>query len=281
MSIDPRVKKIDGTYELTCEKRKKIRYYFATAMVMFGLVFVSVIVLTTSKTSGPIWTLPLESQVAELGLFISIILTMILFFKTPVLTFEKRIFMGLYNSYKSLARYNNLAGSSSQEHSDFDKSFESLKKVSLELTARTEKSRNTDMGTEINRMFCMLGELIQTRILPTLQKKNNLSQQEENVLQLADTFADISFNRIQSLTGTLEKLGKGDSVKLRSSFLESYPRLRSYFNHAYKLIGSIIVVFFVAFLFSVVFQKPISDFAVAIFAAIFVMFAAWEFRSNK
>jgi hypothetical protein len=281
MLADPRVKKINGTNVLTCEKKKKIRYYFAAAMAMFGIMFVSFFVLTTSGTSGPVWTLPLEKQAAEAGLFISVIIFLVLFIKFPFITFEKRIFLGLYKAYNFLSRYNSLEGSSSQEQSDFEKAFESLKKVSLELKGGTERVKYTDIGTEINKLFNKMGELIQTRILSSMQKKKDLQQHEENILQLADAFADVTFNRIQATVDNLEKLEKSESIALKSSFLESHPRVRFYYIHAYKLIGSLLIVFSVALIFSIIFQKPISDFAVAIFAAFFVLFGAWEFKSNK
>jgi hypothetical protein len=280
MSFDPRVKKIDGTKEITFEKRKQGRYYFIASMIMFGVTFVSYFVWNPSVNSGPLWTLPLESQITLPTTFLSIIIGILLFYKSPVLTFEKRIFLELYTSYKCLTRYNSLAGSSSQEYSDFEKAFESLKSVSLELK-KVEKSKYSDIKTEINRLFVKMGELIQTRLLPSIKREKDLKENEENILQLADTFADINFNRVQSMIGNLEKLEKNEPIALESSFLESHPRVRSYYAHVYKLIVSLFVVFFVALLFSIIFQKPISDFAVYIFTAFFVLFGAWEFKSNK
>jgi hypothetical protein len=85
---------------------------------------------------------------------------------------------------------------------------------------------------------------------------------------------------IDSAIKSLEEIPKEGKFEPKPSFLQSKPLLRSLLIHGGRLVVSVALVTGVAVVFSVVFSKSISDFAVDIFLAAVTLFAAWESRSR-
>jgi len=253
-----------------------------SAFVFLGVMLVSGSLGTVVGIEGPIWVQPLIAQILMVVMFVSVIASLISiqYSNYVIMSFEKRSFLKIYDAWKCLARYNSLSGSFSQEHSDLDRAMNLMHSISKKFTAAKDKSKLSDIGKEVNAKYYDLGMMIQNRILPNLQKKNELSRYEEELLGLAEVFADISFNRLNSCIDGLWKLPESERFKPKPSFLEAHSDLRSALIHIGKFSVSSVVVTSVALLLSNIFQRPVSEFAPYILTSIFVLFVAWEFKSK-
>jgi hypothetical protein len=272
--------KLDGIYEATLQKERKSRLLTISAFVSFGVMLVSGSLATVYAEEGSIWIQPLIVQILMVVMFVSVIASFFSIEYSKIMSFEKGIFLKIYDAWKCLARYDSLSGSVSQEHSDLDRAMKLMHNVSKKFMARKDKSKLSDIGKEVNAKYHDLGVLIQNRILPNLQKENELARYEEKLLELAEVFADISFNRLHSCTDGLRKLPESERFKPKPSFLEAHSDLRSALIHIGKFSVSSVVVASVALLLSNIFQRPISEFAPYILTSIFVLFVAWEFKSK-
>ena len=277
----PNIQKLNGIYELASKKHRKERFFLAGSISSLGIMlFTGFLGAAFGIDNIPIFLQPLVVQISFAGMVISTVFAIALVQKSRLVSFEKRIFLKVFEAYKRLSRYNNLVGSPSQEHQDLEKGIDLLYRVCLVLKERANKNVLSDIGKEVNVLRCNLSNLIQTRILSSLQKGGDLKKDVENVLLLADTFADISYSKFQSCIGQLESLQELSSFKPKPPFIESHPKLRSYLLHFGRLCISIIVVLAVALMLSLIFQKQIADFAPYILGSIFVLFVTWEFRSR-
>jgi xanthosine utilization system XapX-like protein len=277
--------KIDGIYELTVKKKRRNRNLMTVAVISFGIGLVSGFLFSVfGENNTPLISQPLYAQITMILALVSILVSYLIIYvvqRFMVVPFEKENFLKVYNAHKCLERYDSLKGSASQEQSDFDKAVNLLYGVSLNLKGRGERSSRLDIGKEINATFSKVGELIQNRILPNIQQEKESPQKRDLILELADTLADVSFERLYSLISNLEKLPKSDSFKPKPSFLQAHSTFRSVLIHVSKFFVSVAVVMSMAFFLSNMFQKPISDFGPYILTSIFVLFVAWEFKSRE
>lgn len=198
--------------------------------------------------------------------------------RTPQISFEKKIFLDVFDAHSHLERFINLSGSTSQQKSDFDKCLRLLEKASKKLLTRKTRSTKSDLLREAYEKYSKLGELIQTKILFYLKEKDTYTALH-HIKPIVNTFADANSQRLVSCLKSLEAIPhKGDFNPPKSLFMAN-PRLRSVLIHLGRFSASIIVVTLVAFLLSQIFSVPLAEFAVYTLGATFLVFVTWEFKS--
>jgi hypothetical protein len=134
---------------------------------------------------------------------------------------------------------------------------------------------------EAGNKYTRFGEAIQSKILYQVRERKNLSIIEEKTLELAESLAEASATSLDSSIASIESIQGGGEFKSEAFFLKSKPHLYSLMWHTFKLLVSVFVVTVVAAILAAAFSKPLSDFAVYMLGAIFVVFATWEFKSYK
>jgi len=207
------------------------------------------------------------------------ILAFIISFKIPRISFEKRIFLTVFDAHSHLKRYDKLSGSTAQQKADLEKAIELLNKVSKRLFKRKKRSTKSDLLTEAYGKYSKLGEYIQAKILFYV-KNDKIFQALHHITTIVNTFADINSQKLDLCLKSLEALPKGGDFKPPPSILESKPRLRSTLVHLGRFSICAIVVILVAVFLAYIFSTPISEFAPYILGSIFVLFVSWEFKSK-
>jgi hypothetical protein len=228
----------------------------------------------------PTFQLPITSQILFVLMTISIIAAMFLLIRADPLSFEKRVFLRTLDAYECLETYNALSGSTAQKESDLHEAKNILERISERLLARKRVNTVYDLIQEVNDKYVKIGELIQTKILFYLGKRKELPMIQQTTLGLAESFAEASCNRLDSCVKSIEGLPESGPFTSKPSFLESRPRLRSFFVHLGRLGVSATLVVGVAYVLSYVFSIPLSDFAIYILGSTFVLFSTWEFKSK-
>lgn len=204
----------------------------------------------------------------------------ILIANSKPLSYEKRLFLRILEAYEYIESFNALSGSSSQEESNLLEAEKSLERVSERLLENKGEKNTYDLFQAAINKYAKIGELIQTKILFYLRNKKELLLIQQKILVLANGFAEASSSRLDSCITSIDTIPEKGELKPRPSFLQSRPRLRSLFIRSGKLAVSIFTVVVVAYGLSILFSRPLSDFAVEILVATFVVFAAWENRSK-
>ncbi|MDH5482678.1 MAG: hypothetical protein OEY22_07360 [Candidatus Bathyarchaeota archaeon] len=228
----------------------------------------------------PVLQLPLANQIFFVLIFIPPIIATFLLTRVDPLSFEKRMFLKTLDAYECLETFNALSGSQSQKESDLHEAKKILEKISERLLARKEKSTSYDLIKEVNGKYVKIGELIQTKILFYLRNRKELPMIQQKIIDMADSFAEASNSRLDSCITNIESISETGEFRLKPSFLEARPRLRSFLAHSGRLGASAVLVIGVAYVLSCVFSKPLSDFAIIILGSTFVVFSAWEFKSK-
>jgi len=239
-----------------------------------------VVISILSPEQEPMWLKPPIVQFLFILAFSSAIAAFILFEKVEVLPFEKKNFLKTLDAYECIARFVRRSDSPLQDESDIKEAEKLLKAVSSAFVEREGKDRYFDIVREINNRYIKLGKLIQTKILFYCKRKKDLGLIKEKILELADTLAEVSSEKLDSCINSLESIPETGPFKPSPTFLESHSRLQSFISHGSRLLFSFILVLVIAVILSFAFSRPISEFATYVLASTFVLFAAWEFKSK-
>ncbi len=281
MPMPQQTSKVEGIYEIALSKNRKSQYYSIGALILLCVMLFSGVLLSTfEKNQSPIWELHPASQVLTLGVSFSPLGAVLLLLKSKNLSREKKDFINAYKAYKLLARYNNLKDCPSQLPSDVAKAKKYLIKLSLSFCDRQPSIAISDIAKQLNALYESIGKMVQTRIINKLSRKEELPLLEELAFSIAETLADNSFNKLQSLQDSLSALAGEGSEQSNSSFLSSHATIKKGLLYGGKLVVSILSVSTVAFVIASILQRNISEFGPYILASSFVLFVAWVFKTK-
>ena len=273
-------KKLVGIRTTSRKQYSKWLRYMRGAVICFITFFVSGGLYGYFNPEGkPTFQLPITNQILFVLILISIIAAMFLLIRADPLSFEKRVFLRTLDAYECLETYNALSGSLAQKESDLHEVENVLERISERLLARKVNSVY-DLVQEVNNKYVKIGELIQTKILFYLGKRKELPMIQQTILGLAESFAEASGSRLDSCVKSIDGIPESGPFTSKPSFLESRPRLRSFFVHLGRLGVSAVLVVGVAYVLSYIFSMPLSDFAIYILGSTFMLFSTWEFKSK-
>lgn len=268
-------------YELTRRRYRRFKLITFFSLLSLALSFVTSLPWWTSTQMYSIedmWSdQSLHPYIFSFACFY--VAAIILILKSRAISFEKKIFLDVFDARSYLVRFDKLSGSASQQKADLDKSITLLKKASKTLLARKKRTTKSDLLAEAHERYSRLGEYIQTKILFHL-KNNKVPTAIHHLRVIVNTFADVNSQKLDSCLESLEAIHEGGDFKPPLSIFESKPRLRSTLVHLGKFSTCAIVVTLVGIFFSYIFSKPLSEFAPYILTSIFVLFGSWEFKSQ-
>lgn len=275
MSQIPR--KLQEIRKLTLkQKKKQIRRYEG---IFFCLVISIISVVMPISYYGEL--ILFQSSIVWFTAVLSFALMFIVGFllaSVEGITFEKSLFLMALEAYEHLARFISLSGSSSQDKSDLDEAEKLLGKISSKLFGESY-GLSFEAMKEVEKKYVRLGKLIETKIIYNLKERKKLGAMQDNVLELANTFAEVSLSQIDSCIQTIEAIKETGPFTRKPPFLESHLRLRSFIVHGGKFCVSGLLVLTFAVILSIACSRPLSEFAPYILASTFVLFVGWEFKS--
>jgi hypothetical protein len=284
MSEIPR--KLQEIRKLTLKQKKKANRRYMGIVFCFVMTAILIVVLLVvvpfmfPEEPFPLLLIsPISWFIPALSFFL-LIIVMFLLVTAREVPFEKSLFLITLEAYEHLARFISLSGSSSQDESDLDEAKKLLRKVSSKLLGRRLYGSSHETWKEVIKKYVELGKGIETKIIYNVKERKNLDIIQHKILELANTFADVSLSRIDSCIQTIEAIKETGPFTPKPAFFESHLRLRSAIIHGGKFLVSILLVLAVAVILSIALSTPLSEFAPYILASTFVLLVGWEFKSR-